>query len=54
MHVYYLFFLQNAGELRFIILRRKKGEETLYNTHHTIPNYKDLHTRLWEYRGDQN
>ena len=35
-----LFFIENAGELRFIILRRKKrggGVETSYNTHHTTP-----------------
>ena len=32
-----LFFIENAGELRFIILRKKGGRDPSYNTHHTTP-----------------
>jgi hypothetical protein len=47
----YYFFLENAGELRIIILSRKKG----YNTRHTQPHKtQQLHSRLKKRKsGDQ-
>lgn len=40
VRMFLTFFLENTGELRFIILilrRKKGGKETPYNTHHTTP-----------------
>jgi hypothetical protein len=34
----YIFFLENAGELRLIILRRMKGARALQRTPHTTPH----------------
>jgi len=33
-----IFFFENAGELRIIILRRKKGARALQHTPHTTPH----------------
>jgi hypothetical protein len=40
-----LFFLKNAGELRFIILRRKSGQEPVTTVHKLTALY-GLYSRL--------
>jgi hypothetical protein len=42
-----LFFLKNAGELRFIILRRKSGQEPVTTVHKLTALY-GLYSRLWQ------
>jgi hypothetical protein len=39
-----VFFLENAGELRFIIIRRKKGKKSPNTTHTTPPKKTKIHT----------
>jgi hypothetical protein len=41
MKTYINFFLENAGELRFIILRRNKGARALQHTPNTNPTLRD-------------
>jgi hypothetical protein len=43
--VWLIFFLENTGELRFIILRRKSGQEPVTTVHKLTALY-GLYSRL--------